>query len=127
MNPFLSEFKLTNNIPIIQKDDFKKEIYFNDQIILKNLNFRFEKSKKNTLTNINLEIKKGSYVGISGESGAGKTTLMNLLLGLYKPTSGQILIDGIDINENLSSWQSSTGARTASFIAARHDILPDRT
>ncbi len=109
MNPFLSEFKLTNNIPIIQKDDFKKEIYFNDQIILKNLNFRFEKSKKNTLTNINLEIKKGSYVGISGESGAGKTTLMNLLLGLYKPTSGQILIDGIDINENLSSWQSKIG------------------
>ena len=109
MNPFLSEFKLTNNIPIIQKDDFKKEICFNDQIILKNLNFRFEKSKKNTLTNINLEIKKGSYVGISGESGAGKTTLMNLLLGLYKPTSGQILIDGIDINENLSSWQSKIG------------------
>ena len=98
MNPFLSEFKLTNNIPIIQKDDFKKEIYFNDQIILKNLNFRFEKSKKNTLTNINLEIKKGSYVGISGESGAGKTTLMNLLLGLYKPTSGQILIDGKESN-----------------------------
>ena len=79
------------------------------EIILDNLSFRFENSKKDTLLDINIEIKKGSYIGISGESGAGKTTIMNLLLGLYKPTKGQILVDGIDINENLGSWQSKIG------------------
>ena len=109
IKPFLSEFKLIKNKPEVQKEVVKKEILFNKEIILDNLSFRFENSKKDTLLDINLEIKKGSYVGISGESGAGKTTIMNLLLGLYKPTKGKILVDGIDINENLGNWQSKIG------------------
>ena len=54
--------------------------------------------KLKALKNINLEIRRGESFGIVGESGCGKSTLARTLLGLYKPTSGQILYNGEDIN-----------------------------
>lgn len=57
----------------------------------------YEVSKKRILNNINLEIEKGEIVSIMGASGSGKTTMLKLMTGLLKPTSGQIIIDGEDI------------------------------
>ena len=63
------------------------------------VSFNFQYSPKNVLSNINLEIIKGSFVGIVGRSGSGKSTLMKLLSRLYSPNQGKILIDGYDIEK----------------------------
>lgn len=66
---------------------------FNHQIEIKGLSFGYEKDKF-VLSDINFIIKKGEFIGIAGDSGAGKTTLTDLISGLYIPQRGEILIDG---------------------------------
>jgi ABC-type bacteriocin/lantibiotic exporter with double-glycine peptidase domain len=83
-------------------------IEFKESIELKNIHFKYENSKKDILKNINLKIDKNDILGISGGSGTGKTTLVNLLLGLLEPNKGDILIDGKIIN-NIDSFQSIVG------------------
>lgn len=57
-----------------------------------------------------LEIRKGDYIGIKGHSGAGKTTLFNLLMGFYEPEKGGLYVDDVKITrENVGSWQSAIG------------------
>lgn len=68
------------------------------EINFKNLNFTYPDAKDATLKDINLSIPKGHTLGIIGKTGSGKTTLSNLLLKLYNVESGQIFIDGVDIN-----------------------------
>lgn len=65
------------------------------KIEFKNISFKYR--RKNVLEDLNLTIKPGERVGIVGASGAGKTTLVNLLMRFYDPNHGQILIDGQDI------------------------------
>ena len=82
---------------------------FNEKIVFNNVSFKYPSNVANTLTEINLEILNESKVGIIGSSGAGKSTFINLLLGLLKPTEGNILVDGKNIEENLKDWQSIIG------------------
>mgnify|MGYP000905567936 CR=1 FL=1 len=75
------------------------------QIEFKNVTFYYHGEKEPTLKDINFQIKKGEKVAIVGENGAGKTTLVKLLCGLYKPTSGEILINNQSIpNYNLIDY-----------------------
>lgn len=71
---------------------------FNNSIELKNVNFNYIDSESNVLKNINLEIKKGEVIALVGTSGSGKTTLANLIPRFFEPSSGEILIDGVNIN-----------------------------
>ncbi len=81
-----------------------------DGISLKNLGFTYPKGIKPTLVDLNLDIPAGSSVGLVGSTGAGKTTLVDVILGLLLPTSGAITVDGRAIvKENLSAWQQSLG------------------
>ena len=78
-----------------------------------NVNFSYE-NKKETLNNINFSIKKGDKIAIMGPSGTGKTTLLRLICGLLKPSSGQVLINGEEINNNNNlshtiNWMRSIG------------------
>lgn len=68
---------------------------YDEQIVFENVSFKYD--DKWILKNINLSIKKGEKIGIVGTSGAGKTTLVNLLMHLYDPTKGVLKIDGVDI------------------------------
>ena len=82
------------------------------KICFKDVSFRYPKSNKFVLRNLNFEINSGEKLGIIGSTGSGKSTLLDLLMGLLKPTKGQILIDGININneENkikLFEWRKS--------------------
>ncbi|MEA3642080.1 MAG: ABC transporter ATP-binding protein [Lamprobacter sp.] len=62
------------------------------------------------LKDISLEIRAGEKIGIVGGTGAGKTTLADLMLGLLAPTQGRIIVDGVPITEtNLRAWQQSVG------------------
>ena len=84
--------------------------HFGHKIELRNLSFRFDDAENLTIDNLSMEIAKGERVGIKGASGVGKTTLFNLMLGLYPPTSGKILVDGEPLDgDNIRKWQNSIG------------------
>ena len=88
------------NIKNIQEIKNKSyETFYND-IKLKNIYFEYEPNNK-ILKDINLTINKGEFIGIVGLSGVGKTTLVDIIAGLYKPTSGDILIDNKPYSNNL--------------------------
>ena len=66
-------------------------------LILQGLCKRFDNSEKDTLHEIDLEVKSGEFVCIVGASGCGKSTLLNLVAGLERPTDGKVLLDGKEI------------------------------
>ncbi|MDR1012249.1 MAG: ABC transporter ATP-binding protein/permease [Coxiellaceae bacterium] len=70
------------------------EFKFEHHIIFRDVFFKYLNTEKNILKNINLEIKKGKCIGIVGETGSGKSTFVDLVLGILKTTSGEILVDG---------------------------------
>jgi ATP-binding cassette, subfamily B, bacterial PglK len=82
---------------------------FDDEIKLKNISFNYPANEAPVLRNVNITIKKGSTVGFIGTTGAGKSTLVDTVLGLLTPSEGDILIDGININNNLRGWQNHIG------------------
>lgn len=101
INIINEEFKKNSidNDKINSKDVHK--INFKDSININNLSFSYSNDlSKVILNNLNLEIKKGDCIGIVGKSGQGKSTFVDLLLGLIKPTNGQITIDGFSL-ENI--------------------------
>ena len=80
-----------------------------NSLVLENISFRYEGTKKYILDSISLTIPKGKSAGFIGPSGAGKTTIIDLILGLLNPESGKILVDGNDIHKNLNLWQQHIG------------------
>src|SRR5499427_442882 len=76
------------------------------------------------LQNINLEIPKGEFIAFMGPSGSGKTTLLNLIAGIDKPSSGTILIDGVEMTDlsetELAVWRS----RNVGFIFQFYNLIP---
>ncbi len=87
----------------------KEKLSLNQEIKLKRVNFTYPDDKKPVLKDISLVIPKGSAVGIVGKSGAGKTTLVDLILGLFEPDKGEVLVDGKSIFNNLEQWQNNIG------------------
>ena len=83
------------------------QVPFNQSISFDKVNFNYQGSDTKVLEDVNVTIRKGEIVGLIGESGSGKSTFSNLILGLLKPKSGRILIDDISLNSNnLRSWQN---------------------
>jgi iron complex transport system ATP-binding protein len=68
-------------------------------IKIENLDFTYHGNKKNTLSNINIQVDDGEFFGIIGPNGAGKTTLFKLILGFLKPQNGRILVNDEDIKK----------------------------
>ena len=102
----------------------EERLPFGEAIEVRNLSFRFDGEKHDTLHNLSLTICKGEKVGVNGESGAGKTTLLNILLGLYKPTEGGVYIDGKELDATLCrKWQNSIGYVSQSTFLADSTIL----
>lgn len=86
---------------------------FKDKIIFDNVSFYYEKNHRYILQNISFEVKKGEIVALVGPSGAGKTTLVDLIPRFYDVNEGRILIDGIDIREyDLKSLRNNIGIVT---------------
>ena len=79
------------------------------EINLNNVNFRYSAKDSILLKNINFKIKCGTAIGLIGESGVGKTTLINIILGLIKPFSGSVEVDGTNIDEDIKNWQNQIG------------------
>jgi len=100
-----AERTLNNNVEKIGNHQIN---VFNKAVELRNVNFSY--GSKQVLFDVNLEIQKNKSIGIVGESGAGKTTLFDIITGLLIPQSGQISIDGINYTElELSSLRNILG------------------
>lgn len=81
---------------------------FRETIRFEAVNFRYGDNGPLVLDEINLTIKKGTRVGFVGSTGSGKSTMMDLLMGLLEPTKGCIIVDGISINtDNRRAWQQA--------------------
>lgn len=83
-------------------NNFSKEIKLND------VSFYYEINRP-IINHVFLDIKKGQKIGIIGTSGAGKSTFVDLILGLHVPKTGTIKVDGLDIAGNLRGWQAILG------------------
>lgn len=86
-------------------NNMEKKLAFNRVLSVENISFRYTDNTDLILDDVSFEISKGSFVGLIGPSGAGKTTLVDIMLGLLKPIKGRLLCDNCDINDNIRGWQ----------------------
>jgi ABC-type multidrug transport system fused ATPase/permease subunit len=112
-----------------------------DRLVFDAVSYRYPNASSGSLDRLTVEVERGSTVGIVGATGAGKTTFVDLLLGLLTPETGQIRVDGQPItHENVRAWQASLGyvpqdiflidASVSENIAmgvSRDQIDPERT
>ncbi len=99
----LGEIKTTSVTQIKNSQRF----LFSNEINVKNVCFSYPEKKDEIFQGVNLNIKKGDFIGIQGISGSGKSTLVDIILGLLEPSKGQILVDGHDIKKNMLGWQKN--------------------
>ena len=101
---FLSQEKLDYLADVNNKD----KLEFVRNIELKEIEFSYTESGLKVFDGINLEISKGSKIGFVGKTGSGKSTLIDIIMGLLEPVQGSIFIDKTEINKkNLKSWQNN--------------------
>lgn len=119
---FAAGSKLRHNWPVLDKmyDDLiqiknqktqepnaQKLIPFEESIKLSNLSYAYNNAQKNVIDQLNVEISKGSKVAFVGSTGSGKTTLVDLIVGLLTTTNGVIEVDDIKLDEErIAHWQS---------------------
>lgn len=97
--------KISNNL-----SKPKKILTLNNEIVLKNIYFSYPNSSSNTINNISLRIPAKSITGLVGATGSGKTTIVDIILGLLEPQKGSLNVDGVNITrQNSRSWQQNIG------------------
>lgn len=89
--------------------DTAEELPFRQSICVENVTFRYPNTDKKVLDHVNLTIRKNSSIALIGHSGAGKTTLADLILGVLNPEDGSITADGKNIYECLNAWHRKIG------------------
>ena len=106
----LEEMKRTQTRDICLEDRQKDgKLSLKNALHIKNVSFHYEDSKKMILNDISFDIEKNTSVAFIGQSGAGKTTIADLILGVLPPTSGKILADDVDIKGRMDAWHNAIG------------------
>lgn len=82
---------------------------FDRELHVEGMSFRYEGTDCDALVDIDLVINRGEQIGICGPTGGGKSTLVDLIIGLLTPTEGRVLVDGRDISSNTRGWQQNLG------------------
>lgn len=116
--------KIITEFETIKKGSFDfneniNHIKFEKYIEIKNMKFSYDDST-NIFDNLNLKINKGEMVGITGESGKGKSTLVNIILGLLFANEGSITYDNKNVYENIKGWQQIIG-----YVPQKINLLDD--
>ncbi len=96
---------------------------FKAELAIKDLNFRYPDATSPVLSELSLTIRSGECIGLVGETGAGKSTLVDILLGLLAPESGTVCMDGHDVHEALRDWQSQIGYVPQSIFLSDDSLL----
>lgn len=94
---------------IEEKGYSAKSIKFEKSIEINDVSFSYDNTENNIFNDFSLQIEKNSSVAFVGPTGCGKTTMVDIILGLLKPQKGSLQIDGENINSNLISWQKMIG------------------
>ena len=120
-----NEFKKINNFKkrqVYKIQDSHEKILEPEKsfITLKDISFSYDNEANTTLKNINIDIEKGTIVGVTGETGAGKSTLFHIILGLLEPKSGVVLFKNQNINLDIINWRNQIG-----YIAQNIYLLDD--
>jgi ATP-binding cassette subfamily C protein len=84
-------------------------VEFHESLACERVGFTYEDAARPALENVNLRIRRGESIGIVGPTGSGKSTLVDVLLGLLRPTSGLVLLDGEDLRGRERAWQRLIG------------------
>ncbi len=97
-------------VPLPEKKTEITKLSFEKDININGITFTYPKTEAPVINNQSLNIKKNTTVGLVGPTGCGKTTLVDIILGLLRPEKGKILIDGIEVdNSNIRNWQANLG------------------
>ena len=102
----------TSVSPRVSSESLKRvpPLRWNDAIALHDVTFRYPNMARPAVAGLSLTIRRNTSLGVIGPTGSGKSTLVDLLLGLYQPTAGEILIDGRPLTADLvPAWQASIG------------------
>jgi ATP-binding cassette subfamily C protein len=104
----------------------RQSVQFHECIALDRVSYTFAGADTPAVQDVSLTIRRGESIGIVGPTGAGKTTLVDLVVGLLRPSSGLILIDGNDLGGRLSAWKRNIGYVPQSIFliddSLRHNI-----
>lgn len=129
-NPFLQsaydnlieiqQYENTDEIENEKENEWNGE--FHKELRISNIFWNYSGSDKEILTDLSLTINKGEAIGLIGASGAGKTTLADIILGLLKPRKGTIYMDGIDIYSSPKQWSKIVGYVPQSVFLANDTI-----
>jgi ATP-binding cassette, subfamily B, bacterial PglK len=124
INKLVSEFE---NSSILKQSKDHNKVYSEDFIFKKSINFRnvyfSYPGRAEILKNINLTITKNSIIGIKGETGSGKSTLIKLLMKLLDPSKGNVDVDGVNMNTLGKNWQTRIGYIPQNFYILDDTIL----
>ncbi len=87
----------------------KAKTTLSERISIRDLHYQYPNSEEQALNGVTLDIPKGKVIAFVGPSGAGKTTIVDVLLGLLEPQKGEVLVDGKNIFDSISAWQRNIG------------------
>lgn len=88
-----------------------------ERIELRNVSFQYQSATRKALSDVSLTIERGQHIAIVGENGAGKSSLIKLLLGMYDPDSGQVLVDGQNLRTiSIANWHRQLGVLQQDFL-----------
>lgn len=91
------------------EQDEVEPVPFQEALTVEDVSFRYESADDDALKDVNLTLPKNSSLGIVGPTGGGKSTLVDLMIGLLEPTSGRIAVDGVDLRGRERGWQANIG------------------
>lgn len=95
--------------PEVKSDTVDESWHFKDKLEAKKVTYAYPGSSENVIEDADFVIKRGTTAAFVGASGAGKTTMVDIILGLFIPQKGKILADGMNIFKNLRTWQKEIG------------------